>query len=214
MLNSDTLLTAAHCSILDVSSFRVYLHRHDLSVAPEAEGAVVYSVDKMIRHPEYVDDDSYLINDVAIWKLKLLSGDPLSLDNPSIKFDDGLLAQPNTLLTVAGWGTVSFRGPHSLQLMEVQIPTLSDDICKTAYEKVNTAASFCAGFLDGTKDSCQSDSGSPIFVQTPAGDVTIAGIVSYGEGCATPGKPGVYTRISHPQILEFITNTVNTTFSE
>jgi secreted trypsin-like serine protease len=43
----------------------------------------------------------------------------------------------------------------------------------------------------GGKDSCQGDSGGPIFVGN-----TQVGIVSFGDGCARPEKPGVYARVS------------------
>lgn len=51
---------------------------------------------------------------------------------------------------------------------------------------------FCAGLAQGGKDSCQGDSGGPII---DASTRVLIGLVSWGEGCAAAGKPGVYTRI-------------------
>ena len=49
---------------------------------------------------------------------------------------------------------------------------------------------ICAG--SAGKDSCQGDSGGPL---TQAG--LLVGVVSWGEGCADEGYPGVYTEVSY-----------------
>ena len=43
----------------------------------------------------------------------------------------------------------------------------------------------------------QGDSGGPLIVQNANGDYEQIGIVSFGEGCALPDKPGVFTKVSN-----------------
>lgn len=49
----------------------------------------------------------------------------------------------------------------------------------------------CAGYENGGFDSCQGDSGGPL-----VSDGVLVGVVSWGKGCAEPGFPGVYAKVS------------------
>jgi trypsin len=60
---------------------------------------------------------------------------------------------------------------------------------------------FCAGLAAGGKDSCQGDSGGPIIIKATK---VLVGAVSWGEGCAAPNAPGVYSNIGYPALLTFI----------
>jgi hypothetical protein len=52
---------------------------------------------------------------------------------------------------------------------------------------------LCAGIVGiGGKDTCQADSGGPLLVND-GGTWRQIGITSFGEGCALPDFPGVYT---------------------
>ena len=50
---------------------------------------------------------------------------------------------------------------------------------------------ICAGEDNGDKDACQGDSGGPLVV-----DGKLAGVVSWGIGCAEAQYPGVYANIA------------------
>jgi secreted trypsin-like serine protease len=54
---------------------------------------------------------------------------------------------------------------------------------------------ICAGEMAGGKDACQGDSGGPLFISSQGRFVQL-GIVSWGEGCARPKLPSIYTRVA------------------
>jgi secreted trypsin-like serine protease len=65
----------------------------------------------------------------------------------------------------------------------------------------------CAGFPQGGVDTCQGDSGGPMFGKTSAGALRIVGTTSFGDGCARPGKPGVYARVADDTLRPWIAQT-------
>ncbi|KAM7342802.1 trypsin-1-like [Cochliomyia hominivorax] len=104
----------------------------------------------------------------------------------------------------SGWGATSEGGSLAQKLMHVSVPIISNEECNEKYgENRITENMMCAGVPEGNKDSCQGDSGGPFHVHNEDLDTYhLAGIVSWGEGCARPDRPGVYTRVT--QYLEWI----------
>jgi secreted trypsin-like serine protease len=92
---------------------------------------------------------------------------------------------------VLGWGRVAEGGPPSRYLMAATVPVVADADCATAYTRFSADSMVCAGYPQGGVDTCQGDSGGPMIA---AG--LLVGIASWGDGCARPGKPGVYTRVA------------------
>lgn len=99
-------------------------------------------------------------------------------------------------MTVSGWG-VMMEGDNAISntLMAVDVPIVAYNECKAAYGQRLNNHHICAGLKEGGKDSCQGDSGGPL-VRRLGGQMEITGVVSFGFGCAQPGFPGVYTKVS------------------
>ena len=139
-------------------------------------------------------------NDVAL--LELFTPLPLSATIKAV----GLLApqneaaslQPGVGLIVTGWGATAEGGQAVRDLRYVEVPFVDRASCNRplAYDNQVTDNMICAGIAAGGVDSCQGDSGGPLTVDTVA-DPKLAGVVSWGEGCARPNKPGVYTRVAN-----------------
>ncbi|MFJ2866513.1 S1 family peptidase [Kitasatospora sp. NPDC087314] len=106
-------------------------------------------------------------------------------------------ANDSGTFTIMGWGAATEGGAQQRYLLKATVPFVDDSTCANAYPGLNTAASLCAGYVDqGGVDTCQGDSGGPMVRRDSAGRWVQVGIVSWGNGCARPGYPGVYTKVS------------------
>ncbi|WP_394847831.1 serine protease [Pendulispora brunnea] len=101
---------------------------------------------------------------------------------------------------VAGWGAAREGGSQQRYLLKAEVPFISDSQCASAggsYSDLIPSAEICAGvWSTGGIDTCQGDSGGPMFNKDENGKWVEVGIVSWGEGCARPEAPGVYTQVS------------------
>jgi hypothetical protein len=193
------ILTAAHCVTdsdeeVPAEIVTAYMGATDRD---EFTAAHAYAVSDVEVHGGY-DSFPVPVNDVALLTLSSSSPhEPLRV----IRVDESSKWAAGVTSTIVGWGTTSFGGEDSNELLEAAVPIVNDGDCSNAYDEFDSATMVCA--YDGRHDTCQGDSGGPLMV--PDGDsLVLAGITSWGDGCASDGFPGVYARIGAPGLNAWI----------
>ncbi|MDX3528325.1 serine protease [Streptomyces sp. ID05-39B] len=184
LVSATKVVTAAHCMVGETTgSVRVVGGRTYLN----GTNGTVSRVSKIWIHPDYTDATNG--DDVAV--LTLSTSMPYTKASYVTSSQTSLYAA-GTTARVLGWGTTSASGSSSNQLRTATVPIVSNTSCASSYGSDFVASDMvCAGYTSGGVDTCQGDSGGPLLI----GGV-LAGITSWGEGCAEAGYPGVYTRLT------------------
>ncbi|MFF4956139.1 S1 family peptidase [Streptomyces sp. NPDC001222] len=184
LVAAKKVVTAAHCMAGETTgSVRVVGGRTYLN----GTNGTVSKVSKIWVNPDYTDASNG--DDVAV--LTLSSSMPYTTASYVSSSQTGVYAA-GTTARIVGWGTTSESGNSSNQLRTATVPIVSDSSCKSSYGSDYVQSDMvCAGYTSGGVDTCQGDSGGPLLI----GGV-LAGITSWGNGCAEAGYPGVYTRLT------------------
>lgn len=198
IIAESTILSAAHCiSHPDGAATAVrvgLINQQDTSTMQEIQ------ISQTISHPEYNSEFKY--HDIVLFKLS----SPIKF-NPNVR-PACLNTDPNLAWNkaiVIGFGQVASDGPVSNDLLKVQLSNYGREECREAY-KDNAGmpqglldSQFCAGEVEGGKDSCQGDSGGPIQIvlREPYCMYSIIGVVSFGKLCGFANSPGIYTKLAY-----------------
>jgi secreted trypsin-like serine protease len=198
----EWVLTAAHCvKGQKPSNLAVFVGNVDLT-----KSGTTIDVAQFFINPTY--NPAHTNNDAALVHLKsaVPAGvTPISLVSPG----DAQYDRDHTPVSVSGWGAQIDHAPYDYPevLRQADIQIQADSVCgrRHAYGKSFKATSMlCAGTTRKPMvDSCYGDSGGPLFANTSGNPVEV-GIVSWGRGCAQLGFPGIYTRLSDPDIANWI----------
>jgi secreted trypsin-like serine protease len=163
----------------------------------ESEGEDV-PVSKVTVEPNYLVNSGY---DITLLTLSRNSTQtPTRVSGAS----ESALWSAGTLETIAGWGTTQENGDTPDTLQDAQVPITTDSYCGGAYSDFDAKTMICAGYPQGGTDTCQGDSGGPLFGHAADGSLRVVGATSFGDGCAEPGKPGVYARVGDQLLREWI----------
>ncbi|XP_076057352.1 trypsin-1-like [Oratosquilla oratoria] len=186
--DENFVITAGHCvydeDYYNPQSFQIVAGEHNFEEDDGTEQVV--EVVQLILHEDF--DPESLVNDIALLRL----GRPLRMND----FVSGIDLETSSVegdCVVSGWGDLhEAGGPSPSILMKVIVPIVSDDQCRGSYGRDRILDSMICAGGDGERDSCLGDSGGPL-----ACHGRLAGVVSWGRGCARPGYPGVYTEVSY-----------------
>ncbi|KAH8325115.1 hypothetical protein KR067_003204 [Drosophila pandora] len=191
LINDRYVLTAAHCVHgMDMRGVSVRLLQLDRS---STHLGVTRKVAFAHAHVGY--DPVSLVHDIALLRLD----QPIPLVDtmrPACLPSNWLQNFDFQKAIVAGWGLSQEGGSTSSVLQETVVPIITNAQCRaTSYKTMIVDTMLCAGYVQtGGRDACQGDSGGPLIVKDRI--YRLAGVVSFGYGCAKPDAPGVYTRVS------------------
>lgn len=195
LITSNKVVTAAHCMVdeediqRDASFFRIV--GGNLERMKYDANTIVRNVSKIIIHEQY--EPETFANDLAVMILSM----PISTTHPTLQPIAMTTVQPKTsdVCQASGWGSTRFGLPYASEiLLAVNLTVQPVENCNasTSYNGGLLPGMICVGQFEGGRDTCQGDSGGPLV----CGGV-LAGVVSFGYGCATPGYPGVYTDVAY-----------------
>ncbi|XP_041866467.1 tissue-type plasminogen activator-like [Melanotaenia boesemani] len=197
------VLTAAHCFHDGVNTklkhLSVYMGKTAINDT-DTKREQSFTVEKLIIHQHY--NDSNFNNDIALLRIKNINGGcavrtasvrtaclpPLHIQLP-----------PGLTCSIAGFGKETYNSwSYSQLLKQADVTLLSSTECKKGlpYENLITDNMFCAASPDWSTDACKGDSGGPLVCQA-SDRMFLFGVVSWGDGCASKNKPGVYTQVTN-----------------
>uniref|UniRef100_A0A8C9THJ0 Suppressor of tumorigenicity 14 protein homolog n=1 Tax=Scleropages formosus TaxID=113540 RepID=A0A8C9THJ0_SCLFO len=200
VISNRWLVTAAHC-VQDDSKIKysqpgvweVYLGLHDQTRKTDSKWTEKRNLKNIICHPYY---NSFTFdNDIALMELE----SPVTLNQyitpvclPSVTHD----FPAGKAVWVTGWGATKEDGYGAAVLQKAEVRIINSTVCNQLMSNHITSQMLCAGVLTGGVDACQGDSGGPLSSLELGGRYFLAGVVSWGDGCARRNKPGIYTRVT------------------
>ncbi|XP_065273257.1 suppressor of tumorigenicity 14 protein [Emys orbicularis] len=199
LISDKWLVSAAHCfreegqiRYSDPKLWTAFLGLHDQS---DRNNKMVQerSIKSIISNSQF--NDFTYDYDIAVLELQspvtfTTSVQPVCLPDATHDFPSG------KEIWVTGWGATAEGGVGATILQKASIRVINQTICNTLLTNQITSRMMCVGFLTGGIDACQGDSGGPLVSVENSNRLFLAGVVSWGDGCAQRNKPGVYTRVS------------------
>ncbi|MEC7120170.1 MAG: serine protease [Pseudomonadota bacterium] len=219
IIDAEWVITAAHCvDNIRLPTKPLFIAAGVTDLRADQEQAQIIAVDQIIIHPQFeqLGNSAALNHDIALLRLRqpidfaACGTRCLAIDWLSSNNETNLLAT-GTAVRVNGWGQVEDCTTSPERCENLSTEQLSPTALRwTTLNIVNclarpsehfsfniTANMICAAAPRFASDTCQGDSGGGLTVVDPRQRRTLlAGITSWGTGCAQPNFPGAYTRVA------------------
>ncbi|XP_055604729.1 venom serine protease-like [Uranotaenia lowii] len=189
IINTRYVLTAAHC-VYDIPNFSrisLVVGTQDYKAISDTRYSTRYSIEKSTTHEQYVPQTRE--NDIAIIRTTRNIDYNRGVGPVCLPFNYWYYDFSTLQVDVAGWGTTSFGGQVSTTLLKTTLDVIANRACNVQYLTDKKVCTYTTG-----KDTCQFDSGGPLFLRGAQRMYTI-GVVSYGGACAA-STPSVNIRVT------------------
>ncbi|KAA0197131.1 hypothetical protein HAZT_HAZT008994 [Hyalella azteca] len=200
LISDRYVLTAGHCFHAALQMGSVSLSSFTVKVGVVYWNSSVEPISIKAMHIAPLYDDDTLTDDLALVKLATPvvfneTVQPICLPE---RYEDFI----GQLASVTGWGyTTPDAKDYNDILQQTQVEVLPQRSCASILDRQMDAIErrkgiICAGFEDGRSDACKGDSGGPLMVQTTCNQWLLIGVVSFGESCSVPDRPGLYVDVA------------------
>jgi transmembrane serine protease 11F len=190
LITDSWIVTAAHCLYNRDEPLRAIAGTDNLNFLYRAQ---VRDIVKQRIHPKF--DIATYDYDIALIKVN----HPFDLDSSfshvgTVCLSPMIPILPYDIATICGFGSRAFQARTRTHLYETQIAIVDKRTCDRSFDGRITKRMICAGGMIANKrDACSGDSGGPLTLDLDDGRKVLAGIVSFGQDCASDHFPGVYT---------------------
>ncbi|XP_058836090.1 venom serine protease-like [Topomyia yanbarensis] len=183
------IISAAHCveNTPSVDRIQALVGDQDYRTGLDTPYSQLYDFESIVVHENYVQ--STRDNDISLLRTTKDMEWSRGVGPICLPFNYWYYDFKSLQVDVAGWGTTSFGGPQSTTLLRTTLNVIANENCNVQYVNSNKICTFASG-----KDTCQFDSGGPLYLRGAQRMYTI-GIISYGGACAG-STPSVNTRIT------------------
>lgn len=204
LISEYYVLTVAHCLSSDTGQLVSFARVGVVNIDEDKDYRQDFRIVERIRHPSYEPPQKY--HDIALLKLDKpvrfnTFVKPVCLDQTRDPVEFG-----GVEVQVSGWGVLSFGGSTSRVLQTANLRYFTRESCNQSYSTtsmrnlkrgIDPEIQICFG-SDKMVDSCTGDSGGPLDKMIWDKRLhNLIGLVSFGKICATPGIPGIYTRVAY-----------------